>query len=1133
MTQTRHGLCLGAAVLASLLLVAAGEARAQDAVIRGRVVNDRGEALPVATVQITEMNIGVFTNNEGRYAISIPAGRVTGQRVTLRVRTIGHKPSMRQIVLRAGDQTEDFTLVTDVNLLEAVVVTGVQEATEQIKVPFSVTRIDASKLPVAAANPLTQLQGKIPANIVSSSGRPGSQPSVLLRGPTSINGQGRGQDPLYIVDGVAINGSLPDINPQDIESVEVVKGAAGASLYGARAGNGVIQITTKSGRRALEGVKFGVRSEGGVSDVERDFGLARFHALAMDENNRQFCQFVSGQPFCARTFDYLKEQARINNALGDFALSPPGFPVDPGSSISGPALRERFQTAPWPGTSYNAVAQTVRPHVYTQNNVDMTGRFGQTRFYVSGSNLTERGAIRFLNGFVRNSFRANVDQAIGSQWNIGLRTSYSRSTQDGLDQQDQNGSFFRLTRVPAIVNVLQRDTLGRLYIRPNLQGGGSQNENPLYALENQKRQDVTNRFIGGLTVQYTPVNWFNLEGGLGYDLRRVNFSQFNDKGFRTTVSDPATNNGFVFRGDAGNEAIDGGVNATFKHDFARDLRARWNLRYTYEQRDSTLEQGQGNFLAVKGVTSLGNATLNQTIVSATTSSRQMGLFAGMGLEYKERYIFDALIRRDGSSLFGVDNRWATFGRVSAAWRMAREPWWPVSQVSELKLHGSYGTAGGSPNFTAQYETFTIGAGGVLALSVLGNRALKPELHREIEVGADIELLNRYGLTATYARSKSERQILQVPASSSTGYLSQWQNAGTLLNSTWELSLNLPFVQRPDVSWSMSLVYDRNRTYVDRLDVAPFFTGAEPQATDQIFQIKQGERFGTFYGRKFVTSCSELPAPFNADCGGPTSSFQKNDEGWLVWVGSGNNPHMGITDNLWEASVAGCINPAGLPETVCSLPGTYTLTAPWGVGLNWGMPIILRGDAGDSRAARLVPLGNALPDFRFAITQNFQWKRLTLYALVDAAIGQDVWNQALHWAHLDFLSKDVDQTGKSVESAKPIGYYYRAAPPDNSAGIGGFYDILGPNNFTVESASYAKLREVMMSYHLGPISGVGDWGVSLVGRNLFTITGYRGFDPEVGIGGGRAGAAASGAINGVNNFTFPNLRNYTVGITTSF
>src|SRR3989440_3116090 len=472
MVHNCRGVLFVAFTALALSFASASAAWAQDAVVRGKITSDRGEPVSGASVMVEELRLGATTNATGDYSLVVPGARVRGQQVVVRARGIGFKPNSKAITLTAGEQTLDLTLAYDVNLLEAVVVTGVQEATEQVKVPFTVSRVDVSQLPVPAANPLAQLQGKVPgANIVSASGRPGAQPAIILRGPTSINASGRGQDPLYIVDGVIINGSLPDFNPNDIESIEVVKGAAGASLYGARAGNGVINITTKSGRRASEGVTFSVRSEGGVSDIERDFGLARFQALVMDERDQQFCQFVSGQPLCARTFDYQKEQARINDYPADSATTTVGFPVDPGATISGNVLRQRFQITPWPGTSYNAVNQVVQPHAYINNSVDMTGRFGGTRFYVSGSNLTESGAIRYLQGFVRNSFRANVDQAIGSAWNVALRTSYSRSTQDGLNQEGGGTAFFRLTRVPAIANVLQQDTLGRLYIRPNLQGG--------------------------------------------------------------------------------------------------------------------------------------------------------------------------------------------------------------------------------------------------------------------------------------------------------------------------------------------------------------------------------------------------------------------------------------------------------------------------------------------------------------------------------------------------------------------------------------------------------------------------------------------------------------------------------------
>src|SRR5207247_10364182 len=160
--------------------------------------------------------------------LNAPGARRPGEEAVLRVRAIGCKPNSMAITLTPGEQAVDLALGYDVNLLEAIVVTGTQEATEAVKVPFTVNRVDAAQLPVPASNPLTQLQGKVPgANIVSGSGRPGSQPAVLLRGPTSINASGRGQDPLHIVDGVIMNVNLSDLNPSDIENVEVVKGAAG------------------------------------------------------------------------------------------------------------------------------------------------------------------------------------------------------------------------------------------------------------------------------------------------------------------------------------------------------------------------------------------------------------------------------------------------------------------------------------------------------------------------------------------------------------------------------------------------------------------------------------------------------------------------------------------------------------------------------------------------------------------------------------------------------------------------------------------------------------------------------------------------------------------------------------------
>jgi hypothetical protein len=223
--------------------------------------------------------------------------------------------------------------------------------------------------------------------------------------------------------------------------------------------------------------------------------------------------------------------------------------------------------------------------------------------------------------------------------------------------------------------------------------------------------------------------------------------------------------------------------------------------------------------------------------------------------------------------------------------------------------------------------------------------------------------------------------------------------------------------------------------------------------------------------------------------------------------------MGITDNLWNAV----------------LPGA---SAPWGAQLSYGMPMLVRDDCASGVCPPgLRPLGHALPDYRVGMSHTVTFKRLSLYGLVDGAYGQKSYNQGRHWSYLDFLSRDVDQSGKSLQTAKPLGYYYRVGPSDNGAGIGGFYDILGPNSRFVEDAGFMKLRELSASYHVGNV-GKGDFTLSVIGRNLKTWTKYRGFDPEVGaaVSGGQSG---SGLINAVDAFTFPQLRTLSFVVTACF
>jgi TonB-linked SusC/RagA family outer membrane protein len=1111
----------------------AAQAQTPGAVITGRVVSDAGQPLPNANVFITELSISVGTNADGNYRITVPAARATGQEVTIRARVFGYTPAAQTIRLASGDQTVNFTLQQDVNRLSAVVITGVTGETESTKLPFSVTQVTEADMPVPGISPLTQLQGKVPGvSIMGTTGRPGASQSVLLRGPQSINASGRGQGPLFIVDGIIIAGGLPDINPLDIESVEVVKGAAASSLYGSRAGNGVIQITTKSGKNAGEGVRFNARVEYGAGDIEGEYMVARNNSLQMTEDRRMFC--VTGTN-CAVGIDWDRERRRINEMGGDFALAPANFQYDFGiGAAPGKAqLRGVFLSNQWP-VVYDPIAQAVTRGQFVSSNLEAQGRFGGTSFFASGGNFRQEGAIRYIPGYTRNNLRLNVDQQVGSDWNFGIRTLYTTATSHGDWHEDGGTGFFRLTRQGAGVDMLTRDRQGRLYIRSNPLNQGGQNQNPMYIFEDYQSEQDRERFLGNLTAQYRPLSWLDIDMNGSFDRATNRWFYMYDRGHRTTSGPVVANQGYIQRSNSVGTSYNTALNAVARRTFMNDLNVRLNGRYLYEQQDGGSMDGWGTNLCAPGLSTLTCVGNQQSINirSGESSIRSVGVMGGLDFDWRDRYILSGLIRRDGSSLFGSANRWATYGRVSGAWRVSEEPWWFTTALNELKFRASHGTAGGRPSFSAQYETFAITPGtGALSASALGNRNLRPETVTETEVGLDAEILNRYGLTLNYATSLSKDQILPVPPSVSSGFTNQWRNAGTLGNETFEASLNIPLLQRRNLNWSTRVNYDRNRTTVKRLDVPEFFIGTGFQAAEALFKIAEGERYGNFYGRRLLTSCTELPATYAAQCGGAGSVYQRNSDGYIVYVGQGNNLGQGITNNLWSAEVPGCVNPttgaaiAARGEVACANLNGQVAT-PWGVPVNWGMPIVLRDSTG---TARQVLAGNALPDYRLSMSQSFNFRRFFAFALLDGVFGRDVWNQGRHWSLGDFQHGDIDQGGRSVEAARPLGYYWRSN--DHPAGIGGLYDVLGVSSHTVEDASFVKLREVNLSYNVGPVRGIGDWTLSLIGRNLKTWTDYKGFDPEVGYGG--TSQSGSSQINAIDTYTFPQLRTYTLSVSTRF
>ncbi len=1110
---------LGASILALLLsLSQAGIAHAQGAAtISGTVTSEAGQALFGANVTIEALAISVGTGEDGRYTITIPGARVRGQQVVLQARLFGYAPQRKSITLTEGSQTHDFSLRTDVNRLSSVVVTGMAEGTEKTKVPFTIAQVSAADMPVPGANAFSQLQGKVAGmQISSSTGRPGADPQILLRAPLSINASNRGQGPLVIVDGIIFNGGISDVNPQDIESVEVVKGAAAASLYGSRAGNGVIQIVTKRGKgQANDGIRFNATSEYGASDIEQPYKLSRAGTLTMTEDYSRYCVVnpaATGERPCTWTTTMAQEMRRINDIPAALTLPPRTFIGETGisSAPSSVGLRHTYQATPYPIT-YDPVNQLLTNGNFLNTNVSMSGRVGATNVYASLSNLSQEGSVVFLKGFQRNGFRLNADQQFGEAWTLQATTFYSFSTSDGGNFVGANNrAWFGLARTPAFANVMGKDSEGRFWPRHNVLVQGNQNYNPVMELVGAKQNEENDRFLGSLAVKYRPFAWIDGEWNFGYDRQNYWGEFIRDNGFRTSPQNTTQPAGFMSRVNNFATSFNTAFNVTARRQLTDDLNGSVSLRYLYEQQDNIGDDLSGSNLVVAGLNTLGAATLNFDIGSGQSRIAQIGLFGTARLDYKGKLIADGLVRRDGASVFGADNRWQTYGRGSILYRPSEEAWWPAKDiVNELKLRAAYGTAGNRPQFSAQYETFSIGTGGTLTTSVLGNPNLGPEVVKEMDIGFEAELFNRYGIEFSYINATAENQILSVPVPASAGFTTQWRNAGTLENKIIEGAVNVPILEAfHGVSWSTRMAFDMPKSKITRLDVLPYFVSAAgAQGTESMFRIAAGNAYGQINGRAFVTSCKQLPAVFQPRCGSGLE-WQKNDDGYIVWTGAGNTWKDGITKNLWNATNAAADNPFGITGF-------------------WGMPMIQRDSTG---AALVANNGSAIPSLRWSMGHNVSWNKFSAYLLFDAVQGRSVFNLVRHWNYGDLMQPDIDQVGKSVETAKPVGYYWRAGPPDNTQGIGGLYDILGPGSHTVEDASFVKLRELSVGYRIGRLGRYGDWSVNLVGRNLLTWTDYSGFDPETGLNGGANG---SGILNAADAFNFPNLRTFTLQFNVGF
>ncbi len=1046
-----------------------------------------GDKLVGANVIVEGTETGTSTDVDGNYSLTVPAGL---SRAKVTARYIGYKQAT---VTVTASGTQDFSLKEDVLKMDAVMVTGVAGALTKTKTPFAIDKIDSDVLELAPATTVESLiRGKSAGvKVVKATGEPGYGASVQLRGATSINASGRSQAPLYIIDGIIIDPSISgspmgDISPDDVQSIEIIKGAAGASEYGARAANGVIAITTKRGSEiGLGQTRFNYKMEQGYNELNGSIETNGSHFYKVDSATGYFIDSDSGEPYDPRDDTKNPEPnnyADSSYAVGYYFADQPYKYVATGEPGDGsPTMLPDNGGRP----GFNHVDRFFSDGNFTKHNFSMSRNAENYNVFVSLSNHSEDGVFGdFIDGFNRNTFRLNTDLNLP----YGIKLGFSSLLSKSLKEEANTGAFFDITFFPWDVDILKKDPDGEYYIQPDPRN--QEEANPVYQIANNERLSTRNRTLLGTNFSWSITPQFKAVGSMSFDRSARQWKNYYPKGWLTVVPSPNYNDGNLGRSATSEEAINGDIGLTYATQRGdMDLIVRG--RYNYESYNYNYNSGSAWKLAVGDVPQLETGT-EKSVNSSNEIVNSDGANVGAQMDFKDRYIVDVTLRQDRSSLFGPENRVNNYYKFSGAYRMSEEGFWGGLKglFPEFKVRFSQGTAGVRPAFSQQYETWSV-AGGNISKSVLGNKELKPQTTTETEYGIDFSIMDRVSVEFTQSSSINEDQLLPVPLAGFYGYSSQWRNAGTLEADATELSINASVINTRDMSLTMGLNWDTYDQRITEFDMPSYLYSA---GGPKVFYMKNETQYASFWGTKWIRETSELLA----DDQQYSSQFQINDEGFLVWVGEGNTYKDGIAKTLWGKASS-------------DMSATY----------NWGRPIQYVDV--DSKTPKLHQIGTSVPDFGYAFNVNFRFQGLRVYALFDGQSGGNIYNRTRQWGAREAATGDVDQYGKPDGLKKPT-IYYRD-----------LYHVNAPNDFYVEDASFTKLRELAVKFNVASLVemrgfGITGLNVGIVGRNLITWTNYRGYDPEVGRGGGELGSAVNARVD---SYTYPNYRTFSFTVDIDF
>ncbi len=1083
--------------VSTFLLLLTQMANAQKT-ISGKVVSSADQTpIPGVTIHIKGTKTSTVTGGDGSFSITTKETAPT-----LELSSVGFLPKNV-----SGSSGSTITLDVDARSMSEVVVTGVGVATSKRKLGIAVESITADKLPPTPSASIDQaLVGKIPgAQISSISGNPGDPVNILLRGINSVQG---GTKPLILLDGIEVRST--DINSLDlsnIDRVEVVQGAASATLYGAQGANGVIQLFSKKGKKGPVSINV---SSGYASNTFLNVGnvhKSMFHPYVTDANNN-ILDATTGQPIKFNTDGTLGKIAYVNGGATRYGI------VNP-DNVNSKAYDANLKY-------YDHFKQVFQTGYSLNNSVSLSGASERSDFSLAVSNNHTLTPI-LKNGYVdRSNLSLNVGTELFKNFKIRSSTEliYTKNTMvRGLGGA---GGFFggygNQINAANIGGGVSGGVYGFLNTSPffdltatfpdgtpsnylRAQHLSVNNSNPYYLKYYGRSLDNKIDVVQNFNANYQVNRFVELDAKYGVNFRTENarWTYLNQSQniatakYNTPVGPYAPNNNgeienWQYTNTFQNFLATINIKTDFQRDFGLNVPIKTNTQVAFDYRKNNYKEYDtyGVGLSLAPPINIQSTSSQAVLFDYVEPFVTYGYLVDQKIDIGDFAGVTGGIRSDYSSNFGRGSKPFTFPHASAYFLLSSLDFWRNgigNAVSYFKLRGAYGQAGIQPGSFQRIQTITQGNLGnqlVYSLPVTANNSdLSVEVSTESELGTDFTIttgktskwLSSINGSFTYWKRKSKNVIYTVSVPLSTGATGQLTNAIDMSSNGIQFQLNLPVFKSRDLNWDFTINVGHATSTVDNVNGPIAATTATAGSTQLI--IAPGQKIGQIYGLKALTSFDQTRLD-------GTRYIAKTDEGLYT-----------IVDGR----------------------------------------VVKKSDKQIQFTNDSYPFGDPNPKFNASFIHSIGYKGLLTFSFqIDWVYGSHLYNQTKEWMYRDGISGDFD---KQVTIDGKTGAYtaYWVSPYYNTFGAPYGSANNSTKDYFYEDASFARLRNVSLGLDITKIKAIKYFKklqLVLTGRNLYTITKYTGFDPEIS-----SGPANSSFERGIDHSSLPNIKSYQVGLNIGF